>query len=398
MKTISRADNPLTPLMMLAAFAGLLLVGNGVLYFPGVFASGYQIPLDRAFFSAVNATTGGGFEQAWGSVASFGRIGLIAVSVMTFGGAWLTLSLSALALVRVLRLNHSDEKLMIATAVAIVAAGLVGGALSADFTAGYVAPFFNAASSFAGNGLAIGALPGVSSPRLHLILLPLGLLGGLGTITLLELFESIVRRRSMSAYAKLTIVLTAAAYLVGVLIVLPTLDWQQPRHAMAVASAISANARTPGMAILPIAELPRATQWITVGLMLLGSNFAGGAGLGLPTIAVLLLGTRRALRDELPGRIFGIAVAWTGVYLILVAIVTLVLLTLQPQLPPDRVTYLSVSSVGCVGLSHDPITTTGPGLYVLSAAMLAGRFAPLAALWWLALRADDNDVRSLIGD
>ncbi|HMO26988.1 MAG TPA: hypothetical protein PKB10_12030, partial [Tepidisphaeraceae bacterium] len=51
-----------TAAVLLATFAGMVLVAFGVMRFPGVFARGYQIPVDRVFFTIVNTATLAGFE------------------------------------------------------------------------------------------------------------------------------------------------------------------------------------------------------------------------------------------------------------------------------------------------------------------------------------------------
>ena len=56
----------------------------------------------------------------------------------------------------------------------------------------------------------------------------------------------------------------------------------------------------------------------------------------------------------------------------------------------DRLLFLSVSAASNVGLSQDPVSMTGPGLYTLSAVMLAGRVAPVLVLWWMARTTRDS--------
>jgi Trk-type K+ transport system membrane component len=67
-------------------------------------------------------------------------------------------------------------------------------------------------------------------------------------------------------------------------------------------------------------------------------------------------------------------------------------LAVQPELPGDKLLFIASSAVGCVGLSQDPIAMTSTGLFTLSLAMFAGRFAPLVVLWWCARTAPGSDV------
>ena len=45
-----------------------------------------------------------------------------------------------------------------------------------------------------------------------------------------------------------------------------------------------------------------------------------------------------------------------------------------------------------MGLAHDPVSITGPGLYTLCAVMLAGRVAPVFVLWSLARTGERAEV------
>jgi Trk-type K+ transport system membrane component len=58
----------------------------------------------------------------------------------------------------------------------------------------------------------------------------------------------------------------------------------------------------------------------------------------------------------------------------------------EPGLSADRVALLTVSAVGNVGLSHDPVTFTGTSLHLLSLCMAAGRVAPILFAWHLLRR------------
>ncbi|MGE5611592.1 MAG: hypothetical protein ACM359_20245, partial [Bacillota bacterium] len=81
-----------------------------------------------------------------------------------------------------------------------------------------------------------------------------------------------------------------------------------------------------------------------------------------------------------------------GAYVLMVAAVMMLLLGAVPQLGADRLLYETVSALSNVGLSHGTIMIVGPGLDVLSGAMLLGRLAPLGILWWMAQTTDDAEL------
>jgi len=92
--------------------------------------------------------------------------------------------------------------------------------------------------------------------------------------------------------------------------------------------------------------------------------------------------------------VVGITAAWTLAYLIIVGATFFLLTVCEPQVPADRLAFITVSAVSNVGLGHDraPISIVGPGLYVLCLAMLLGRLVPVAVLWWLAKTTPETDV------
>ena len=94
---------------------------------------------------------------------------------------------------------------------------------------------------------------------------------------------------------------------------------------------------------------------------------------------------------DAPGRVFVAALAWIGAYGSLVFAGTVGLLATEPGQPADRLLFLVVSAASNVGLSQNPVSTTGNGLFILSAVMLLGRVLPLAALWWAVAVARDED-------
>ena len=112
----------------------------------------------------------------------------------------------------------------------------------------------------------------------------------------------------------------------------------------------------------------------------------------MTTAVELFRGTWRALKGEAPGRTFGIAMTWVGTYALLVLVALLALLQNTPEMPADRALFTTVSAASNVGLSHDALSVTRDNVYALCAAMLLGRFLPIAVLWWMAMTTRDADV------
>jgi trk system potassium uptake protein TrkH len=130
-------------------------------------------------------------------------------------------------------------------------------------------------------------------------------------------------------------------------------------------------------------------QWATILLMMIGASPAGTAGgFKVTTLATIASSTRTALRggDDAPeaNRPFAMALIWLGIYVLLLTASALTLVATEPQMHADRLLFLAASGLGNVGLSHDPVSLSDTGWYVLSATMLVGRVAPVMVLWWMA--------------
>jgi Trk-type K+ transport system membrane component len=311
-------------------------------------------------------------------------------------GILFSLIVGGMAVVRIARLPLTDRAVVGWSASSIVAAAALGAAVAPLRHLPVVASIFQAISAWGNSGLSLGRLPGIQDGWTHGLLLPLAALGGLGVPVLWELAHRLRRgSASLSAHTRTAISWSAAVYLAGGLLLL--LGWwfanqidPTPWPALlAHAGGQAINTRSAGFAFSMATYWPRTVQWVAIALMFIGAAPGGTAGgLKVTTLAVLSLGARRSLRGEPAGRGMGIAMAWTAIYLAMVAITLLLLLSTEPQMPADRILFLAVSAVGNVGLSHDPVTVSDAGLYVLSATMLTGRVAPLLVLWWMA---EEND-------
>jgi trk system potassium uptake protein TrkH len=162
---------------------------------------------------------------------------------------------------------------------------------------------------------------------------------------------------------------------------------------LTTASVTSLNARTAGLAIYPAYQFPRSMAFFVMLLMMVGASPAGtGGGLKTTTVYELFMGPWRVLRGKPPSRTFGIAATWLGLYLLALAVFQMLLLWAEPQMPGDRLLFVTISALSNVGLSHDVLSMTRSSLLLVSAAMFFGRITPLLILWWMADTTRDADV------
>ena len=374
----------LGPSVLIPLYILLLVVGDITFQRAAVTAKGNELSRPRTLFTIVNSATLTGFQQNF-SINDYTTLGQTLILTLIIVGILFTLIAAGTAVLRIAKLPHSDWKL-VTWAIAATALAAAIGAL-APLSNTTFASIFQAISAFGNCGLYVGHLPPQNSAATHLILLPLAILGGLGLPVLMELFT----RSRMSEHGRTVLTWTAALYIVAILLLTaaqftgtanppPTL-----REAFTTASSEAINSRSAGFPFEFATYWPRTVQWLTITLMFIGAASAGTAGgLKLNTLAVLTRGTINSLSNRPVNRSLGIALIWTTIYAAMLAITMTTLLITEPQMAPDRLLFLTFSALGNVGLSHDPITVSDAGLYVLSIAMLAGRIVPVLILWWMA--------------
>jgi trk system potassium uptake protein TrkH len=367
-----------------------------------VVAHGNETTFDRAVFTSISAATLTGFQQTMGlremRVAGLG--GPILLLVMTSAGSLMTLIVGGLAAARILRMPHTATQIVWAAATAVLLTTLGGAAALAASGQPVFEAIFHSTCAFANSALWLGPTPSTGDAVTFLVLLPLVFLGGLGLPVLIELSDRLFGGPPLSRHSRVVLMLAGIVYLGGLLaLVLAQTPaawnggWFAWRNTLASCSVAAINARTAGIPFESPAVFTVAGQWLLMALMLIGGASAGTAsGLKTTTLWQLARGVRDVLRGRAVPRPFGIAAVWLGLFLLVLFAGVLLLATTDPQIASDRLLFLCCSAIANVGLSHDPVSITGPGLIVLSFLMLAGRLGSLAVLWWMAETTSGADV------
>jgi trk system potassium uptake protein TrkH len=394
---ISAPPGLLGPSVLIPVYVLVIVIGYVIFRSGAVTVSGNELSRQRALFAAVNAATLTGFQQTT-NVNEYTPGGQLLAMALTVTGILFSFIAGGTAVVRIAQLRFSDRRIVLWSLGTTALVALVAGPLLLGDGRGLFAATFDALSAFGNSGLYAGRLPTGEAWQAHLVLLPLALIGGAGLPVLIELWE---RTRGgderLSPHTQSVLTWTAGIYIAAALLLL-ALQWPDNsfaawRHAMATVSHEAINARTAGFPFDFATYWPRVVQWVTIALMIIGAAPAGtGGGVKVTTLAAITSGTRDALRDRPAGRIFGVALIWLGVYLLMLAVALLVLLSTEPQMPGDRLLFLAASALGNVGLSHDPVALSQAGWYAISATMLAGRIAPVLMLWWIVDTAPDARV------
>lgn len=386
--------------LLLAAYVLLLVLGTLTFHSPAAMPRGNEMGWDRAVFSAVNAGSLTGF-QPFVTAAQYMWLGRAATFVLIIGGILFALIAGGMLAVRVLRLPYGLGQI-VGSAVTCIAVATFLGAMFAGEPGQPLAGVFSGAAALGNCGLTLGPAPGLMDWRTQLILLPLAVGGGLGLPVLMQTAGWLGGRNRLDGQTRTVWAWTAGMYLLGVALFagvryLDPAGWSGTAGlgaALGAASAASLDTRTFGLPLSFAAMFPAVSlQWIAMPLMAIGASSAGtGGGIKTTTVHVLFGGVRRAFGGRSPGRLFGIAAVWIGVYGLCAFACVIALLITQPQMAADRLLFLSISAMSNVGLSKDPISMTGMGLYILSAAMLAGRLLPMVILGWTAWAVKDAEL------
>jgi trk system potassium uptake protein len=351
---------------------------------------GNRLTADRAVFAVLNSSTLTGFQTSIGP-ADFLWLGQTVIVLLTLISSICALLLGGLALVRLLRLRISDERIALwSLGVPLIGASFIGMIFAQTGT-----PFLHAMMAGVGAigncAITFDTVPIAGDWATHVLLMPAAIVGGMGVVVLIELYDRFFGKHRISTHSSTTIAMTAGFYL-GATAVLATIigaamarETGDARLGVAggitQASVLAVASRTAGFSI-PVSSLPRIAQWLLLPLMAIGAGSAGtGGGLKVTAVMALIDGTRRLLRGAAVTRVLGVVLMWTGVYLSIVTLTLLALLELVPQIPGERLLFLAVSATSNVGLSHDPLSLTGAALHALCFAMLCGRIIPIVILY-----------------
>jgi len=391
----------LGPSVLVPLFCSSIVLGCLLYHVPG-FATlkGNELSWPQPLFTAVNAATLTGFQQPR-NPNDYTVAGQMLTLFLTIAGMMFSFICGGVAVIRIARMRFSDLQLITWACGSIIIVAFFGAlaglatdsmalpkeSIKADSGHALSPGLFQAISAFGNSGLFVGRLPAAGTSTAVLMLLPLAVIGGLGLPVLMELVDTVRRRTPLSAHSRAVLCWSAGVYLMlAALLVL--LRWAGGagdfRSALIDATEWSINSRSAGFSFSFMANLPTAITFFLVLAMVIGASPAGsGGGIKVTTLATLSTGTRDVLAGRPPGRRFGAAIVWVGVYLGMLTLSTIGLLMTDSEIHLDRGLFLAASSLGNVGLSHNPVEAPPAAMYVLCATMLVGRVAPVLMLWYL---------------
>ncbi len=264
------------------------------------------------------------------------------------------------------------------------------------------------------------------------------ILGSLGFPVLYELWHSLpetkraarrrpagsVRRRLTpnlwSLHTRLVILFTIILLVVG-FVLFTALEWGNPRtlgplpiwEKLVAGVTGSVQPRSGGFNSVDYAEVTDGNLLSTQVLMFIGGGSASTAGgIKVTTFAVLLFAVLATVRGESDVTAVGRRVAPRAqrtslvvvtIYLAVLGIASILLVTIDDQIPLDAMLFDTISAAGTVGLSTGASTqASGWSQLILSGLMLLGRVGPVTLATALAMRETPSlyrlpEERPLVG-
>lgn len=379
----------------------ILFAGAVVLRLPLVTVAGNELSHTEALFESVNTLTLSGLKtQRPASTYTVGGQGILLG--LTLLGLWGGMFITATALTRIAKMGYSDRQVLTSIVGYSVLATLIGAVALVAPHRSVFQSISLALGVFSHGGVSFGSVPGVMAWRMHGVLVPLAVLGGLGIPVLMELSDWITRRRDrLSWHSRTVIGLAAGVYLLGMLLTVVTwgatgteMGWGELLGSASVGTVMGGGV---GLGALELYRLPDAVLWVLAAVMLVGSAPSGsGSGLRTTTLAVLVRPIRAlwntSPRQPAASPAVGVALIWAGGLALLTGAVFVGLMLLAPLMPADRALFNAISAT----------THTGPGLelgtlspsvsILLSLAMLMARIIPWVLIWALVPRARAAEV------
>jgi len=345
----------------------------------------------RAMFLAMSSATCTGFASNPG-VAALTDAGQWISLLLIVLGSLFTMIVGSLAVIRITRMPFKDREVILAALIVQAVVLLVGTSLLWDADRSPFQALYLAASSFGNCGLYIADLPRPTELPVHIVILPLAILGGIGLPVIMELWCALVFQAKLSTHSKSVLAASAWIYILAVVVLMllnqaghgsPTAEGIKSQ---AISSSIIAiESRTGGMPIVSMSDVSAPAKWIIVILMIIGASPAGaGSGLKTTTLVELFRGTRALLAGKNPGRPTGIAVIWLATYLAFAAGAMLLLSYVSGMEPGDNIAFNAISALSNVGFTTGAVPDEKGLFFAYSAIILVGKMAPLMILWWMA--------------
>ena len=425
--------------VVIGAFLCVILAGTVLLSLP-LSAAGERVSVIDALFTCTSAVcvTGLTVVDTGSAYSLFGQI--VTILLIQIGGLGITtfstffvyltggrMSLrgrgvveSTLTQFPVKNMGQLLLRVLLVTAIIEgIGAALLYPSLTPDNRAGYFPVFtaiYHSVSAFCNAGFSLyrtNLEAYVGNPVVSLVICGLIILGGLGFVVMVEVWDHAFRRtaarRRLSLHSRVVLTVTIALLVVGTLVFF-VLERNNtlaglPLGTKLLASFFQATTpRTAGYSTVPLGLCANATLFFMIMLMFIGASPGScGGGIKTTSFAVIIgLATSKLrgaadvnlFRRRVPDRVVSnsISVAFFAAVMLVVVIMLLSVteVALQKVFPGDdfiALAFEATSAFGTVGLSTGitpSLSVTGKLLIII--LMMVGRLGPLTITIALAAR------------
>ena len=417
--------------ILVASFAGAIVVGSGLLMLPIATRAGQYTPPITALFTATSAVCVTGLSTVdvprhW---STFGQVViLVLIQVGGFG----IMTIASLLGMLVSRRMGLRSRLTVAAETQSAGIGGVGTVLGGvlrvtvlveaccallltlRFAVSYHQPLgravwlgvFHGISAFNNAGFALysdNLIGFVGDPFVCLPIAGAVIIGGLGFPVLFELRRNVIRPGRWSLHTKLTLTMTVILLVAGTVFILvnewdnpPTLGRLDLGDKLLAGGFTAVMPRTAGFNVLDVAQMKQGTWLGTIVLMFIGGGSASTAGgIKVTTFVVLLFAILAEVRGETAVNAFDRRItsratrqALTVALLSVGAVVaSTLILTELTRFSLSDVLFETTSAFATVGLSTGITGKLGPsGELLLVFLMFLGRLGPITLVTALAVR------------
>ncbi len=433
--------------VIVLSFLFLIIVGGFLLALPQATKSGESVGLINSFFTSTSATcvTGlvvgdtGSTYSAFGQVVimlliQLGGLGIMTITAFVYFliGRRITLK-ERLIISQSINEEHlptvrtTVQRIFVTTFIcefmgALLLAtrfipmyGTVQGIYYSIFHS--ISAFCNAGFDVFGNGNSL--MPFVNDPVVNITIMSLIILGGLGFIVIIDLYQRLRKRRQrLSMQSRVVLYMTGGLILVGAIVYF-LLEGSNPKTLgdpdLPVGSKVmgaifqSITPRTAGFNTIDQANLSSISKFFTMILMFIGASPAGtGGGIKTTTLAIIILFLASVIRGKhdvncghrrIETGIVTRAITITFLSLTFTIVVAALVILFEQRgdsFTFEHALYEVISGFGTVGLSTGitPFLTV-PSKLLIMVTMFVGRVGMLTLTFALANIAskDRNAVR-----
>ena len=427
-----------SPLILIYAFAGLIVIGTGLLLLPFAQREGGFTPFMTAFFTATSAVTVTGLVIQ-DTATYWTRTGQVFILGLMFVGGLGFMTIATFLLILIGQRVTLAQRLLVKESLGVnqlgglvrLTVGIVLVASSIQLV-GFLALFarfwflfspaeavwqavFHSVSSFNNAGfVALTSPNGLADFRGDEVVLgvmvSLIILGGISYAVMVD----VVRFRKFSLFSlntKLVLVFTAALLTLGTVSFLAseysnseTLGPLPVEEKIITSFFEAASGRTAGFSTIDFGETEEQTNFLlTIFMFIGGASGSVAGGIKLNTFAVVLIAVLSTAKGRNHTSAFGREIPQTQVHRAMVigvvstAFVFMIVLALnftESGFPFIDLFFESVSAAGTVGLSTGltPLISQW-GHFILIVAMFVGRIGPVTLGLALAQRTESDIYR-----